>query len=1139
MSRLQMIPRIQFPSRPVARRVECLWLCNLSHHLISHLGLLGLLLFGLVTPVPAQERVSFNRDIRPILSDRCFICHGPDALAREADLRFDQEDSAKSPRGGGPHAAIVPGDPESSEMLVRMLESDPDLQMPPPDSNLSVSDREIQLVKRWIEEGAAWEKHWSLIAPSPPEVPSVSDASWPVNSIDQFILKRLESSGLKPSRPATREHWLRRVSFDLTGLPPTIEQMDEFLADNASDARAKVVDRLLKSVAYGERMALEWLDVSRYGDTDGLFEDHPRDIYPWRDWVIEAFNSNLPYSDFIKWQLAGDLLPEPTIDQRVATGFLRHNPTSNEGGIIDEDYRVKYLVDRVNTTATAMMGLTLECAQCHDHKYDPMTQREYYQFAGFFNSLVGNGNTKGAAAPTLRRYDTEQSKRILKISELLSKLDTELKSTPKALSTEFDQWVAELEEPVRWIDPAIEVNKDFDQSKGWLVAKSVKPKSEEVNSDRPTMKGRYVRLEMPKDHDGFLTISEVQVFSAGVNIARTGKATQSSIGYNSPASKAIDGNHNGSFASCSCTNSERNAWWEIDLGDEFPIDSVAVWNRTDCCPERLDHLSIQVLDEKRQASGNRTIHQAEPRNALPIDAMDTESEARTFIIDLILADAYQASERLSALQVESQSPLVAELAGLELIADKDGSQSKEVPFHGDKNLKFMGEPLVIGLESPVSVKGVYALRVKLSTNDFKGLRFKTTTNSTAALRGSLPKDRNARLNHFREQWSGFSDLRIQKQGLLEERKAIDAQAPLTMIASDMSSPRENYLLKRGEYDNRGEIIPTAAPASVMAFSDDLPRTRLGLAKWLVDSKHPLTARVAVNRYWQMLFGRGIVKTSEDFGTQGATPSHQDLLDFLAIDFMESGWDVKHLLKKIVLSATYGQASHQSLDLHGMDPENALLSRGSRRRLPAEFVRDHALSISGLLTQRLGGPGVHPYQPAELFGPNAIGSSRAKFTQSSGADLYRRSLYTYWKRQIPAANMRILGADGRTTCRTRRERTNTPLQALVLLNDPQFVEAARAFAERIVNEGGESPEDRLRFGFRLATSRSIDEAELSILAGEYQDRLKEFRADQERAKSYLAGGGEHQPDGKINVSELAAYAAVCSLIINLDETITTN
>lgn len=741
--------------------------------------------------------MSFNEYIRPILSDRCYACHGPDSASRKAGLRLDQEAEAKAALEEGGMIPITPGKPTQSAILHRMTSTDPDVVMPPPEAKNSVSEDEIALIRQWIEEGATWERHWSFISPDKEST----------GQIDDFIQARLQAVDLKPSKRASREHLLRRLSFDLTGLAPTLAEMDQFLAENHETAWPKAVDRLLKSPAFGERVALEWLDTARYGDTDGLFEDHPRSIYLWRDWVVQAFNENLPYDKFLTWQLAGDLLPEPRNDQKLATGFLRNNATSNEGGLIDEDYRIKYLIDRINTTSTAFLGLTMECAQCHDHKFDPMTQREYYQFGGFFNNLIGKGNTKGATDPVLRLSTPEKDKRLI----------------------EIDQAVSALGKP-----------------------------------------------------------------------------------------------------------------------------------------------------------------------------------------------------------------------------EKDSPEHKKL------------------------------------------------------------------------------------EALKKEKREIEGTIPKSMIAADAEKPRPMHILLRGEYDKPGEEVTAAAPASILPFDESLPKNRLGLAQWMTDSNNPLTARVAVNRYWQMLFGTGLVKTSEDFGTQGDRPSHPQLLDHLAAIFVESGWDIKALIRQIVTSSTYQQSSIRPI-VNDTDPDNRLLARAPRRRLDAEFIRDHALAVSDLFANKPGGPGVHPYQPAELFGRNAIGAAGAKFTQATGEDLYRRSLYTYWKRQIPAANMRLLGANGRIACRTRRQQTNTPLQALVLLNDVQFTEAARVLAERMMQEGGDHLEARISFAFRLATSRKITSNELAILKAEFNDRYREFKANEEMTARYLTGG-ERKPNEALALAELASYAAVASMILNLDESI---
>lgn len=1078
------------------------------------------ILLCLTLTAPAADPVSFNDAIRPILADRCFACHGPDSAQRQADLRLDEEADARR--------TIEPGKPEESELLLRLSSDDSDYQMPPPESKLSVSAAEVELIRRWIEQGANWEQHWAFTPPVAPPVPQPSQADWPINAIDHFVLNRLDTAELRPSPMASKEHWLRRVTFDLTGLPPTLAEIDQFLADSSPASYERVVDRLLRSPAFGERMATEWLDVSRYGDTDGLFEDHPRSIYPWRDWVVEAFNSNLPYDEFLTWQLAGDLLPDATIQQRIATGFLRNNPTSNEGGIIDEDYRIKYLVDRVNTTATAMLGLTLECAQCHDHKYDPMTQREYYQFAGFFNSLVGNGNTKGATAPVLRNYSGAQRQRMEELDREVAALNQMLQSTPEQFTHDYQAWLKQLEAPVTWRSPEVSVDAEDSQvdDDGWI---RLKPAPTPDKPDRPTMPGRFVRVALPPGKTGFLTLSEVEVFAGGVNIARQGRATQSSVGYSSPATKAIDGNRNGSFGSCSCTNEEKDAWWEIDLGKLQPIESVAVWNRTDCCPERLDQVSIRILDADRKIVAERVLGKAASRNALPKDADDGNAEKREFIVTL----RGDAASTITALQWESRGPTEVDIQSVHVVA---GDQRRPVDLLGKAKRTLAGEPAIIAFKQSQAIRPAEAVEIKLATTNVAGLRIQCSDNPTIAERASVPKEADKRAQYFRDRWEGFAEEREQLKQRMAERKKIENAAPLTMVAADMPTPRDTFVLMRGEYDRKGDKVSPAALASIMPYPAELPANRIGLASWVTSPDHPLTARVAVNRYWQMMFGVGLVKTSEDFGTQGERPSHPQLLDYLATDFVQSGWDVKRLIRQIALSATYRQSTARTAAIGKLDPENRLLSHMTRRRLPAEFIRDHALATSGLLNPQRGGPGVHPYQPAELFGRNAIGSANAKFTQSTGEDLYRRSLYTYWKRQIPAANLRILGADGRTKCRMRREKTNTPLQALVLLNDPQFVEAARALAVRSMQHGGASPDARLAYAFRLATSRRVQPRELTILREEFEARLREFQADAALTTSYLNGGGEYRASADLPPAELAAYAAVCSLILNLDESI---
>ena len=1062
----------------------------------------------LTCPIPAAETISFNRDIRPLLADRCFSCHGPDSASRKAGLRLDREQSAKAANDG--MTPIVPGNPAASAIIRRMTHSDRDELMPPPESKISMSDAEIALLRTWIEQGAQWERHWAFIAPTKSGIASNKPAKW----IDHFIQRRLEKEGLNPSPPANPAHLLRRVSFDLTGLPPTLKELDAFLSDPSDAAFREAVDRLLASSAFGERMALEWLDVARYGDTDGLFEDHPRSIYPWRDWVVRAFNNDLSYRDFIAWQIAGDLLPDATEDQKLATGFLRNNVTSNEGGIIDEDYRIKYVVDRVNTTATAFLGLTLECAQCHDHKYDPMSQREYYEFSGFFNSLKGRGNTKGSTDPILKLQTPKNKARLAAIANELKNLAKAERVTSPKLLANLDEWRTTLHEPVDWK----------------LAHKAPVQKNTAKSYPESKTKARFVRLELPAGQVGFMTISEVEIHSGGSNIARSGKATQSSVGYRSPANKAIDGNNDGRFASCSCTNNEKDAWWEIDLGAEFPIDHILVFNRNDCCPERLDKVSVKVLSDDRTELIAFNTGDAPFRSAFTVNthAPAPVDKAPTRTITLT------STNQIAALQFSA--PNAGSIRSLKLQIIGKG-RPRPVKLAKDPKLAIAPDkPAIAGLESPLKLAKGEKLQLTV-TGSLCDVSI--TSDQTATLRGNLSSDRDKQLDYYRTIWPGFADLRKKRASLTEEQKKITAQEKITMIASDNAKMRPTYMLNRGEYDNRGEEVKPGALGSIFPYSKNLPANRLGLAKWLTDPKNPLTARVVVNRYWQMIFGIGLVKTSEDFGTQGDRPSHPELLDTLTVDFVESGWDVKRLLRNIVTSQTYRQSSRRSPGLAKRDPENRFLARGSRRRLKAEFLRDHALSTSGLLVRKIGGPGVNPYQPAVLFGRNAIGSSGAKFTQGRGDDLYRRSLYTYWKRQIPAANIRILGADGRTTCRTRREVTNTPLQAFVMLNDPQFVEAARMLGQRAMKKGGSSARDRISHAFRLATSRHINERELKILLAEFEDRLYEFKTNAEVAKQYLNGGGEKPIDPSLAPAEAASYAAIASLILNLDESLSSN
>ncbi|WP_242116979.1 PSD1 and planctomycete cytochrome C domain-containing protein [Aestuariivivens sediminicola] len=727
--------------------------------------------------VKLPETIDYIFHVKPILSDRCYLCHGPDEGTREAGLRLDTKEGAYAAIGEHlDRYAIVPGDIEASRLVYKINTQDPEQVMPPPSSNLSLSEYEKQILTKWIEQGAVWKDHWSFIPPEKKDLPNVSDTNWPSNGIDYFILKKLEEQGLQPSEKASKEKLIRKVYFDITGLPPTLKDIDAFLSDPDENAYEKVVDKLLGSKAYGERMASNWLDIARYADTHGYQDDLERIMWPWRDWVIHAFNKNLPYDEFIRWQLAGDLLPDATLEQIVASGFNRNHKITQEGGVIDEEYRVEYVVDRTITTSTAILGLTMECARCHDHKYDPISQKEFYSMYGFFNMV----NEKG----------------------------------------------------------------------------------------------------------------------------------------------------------------------RIEYG-EIPEPNV-------------------------------------------------------------------------------------------LITDKEI----------DEHLRFINKP------------------------------------------DSIP------------------DIKL-------------------MVMEDGAPDRQTFILKRGQYDAPTEEVDLGTPETILPFSETFPKNRLGLVQWLFDEDNPLTARVAVNRLWQQIFGIGIVSTVDDFGNQGALPTHPELLDWLAVTFRENGWDMKQMIKMMVMSSTYQQSSKASPKLLEIDPDNLLLARSSRNRLTAEMVRDNALRISGLLVNKIGGPSVKPYQPEGLWAETTSGQGLTKYIMDSGESQYRRSLYTFWKRTVPPPAMITFDAATRDMCSVKRQKTSTPLQALVMLNDPQLIEASEHLAQDVLNEESYDDEERVKTIFRKITSRFPDQDETMTLL-EYLESSKENYSNSTEASS--------NPDNELKDKELYALTTLTSLIFNLDEAI---
>jgi hypothetical protein len=821
------------------------------------------------------ERVNFTRDIRPILSDACYECHGPSAKDRKAELRLDIRAEALAERDGNP--AIVAGDPLASALMQRISSTDAEERMPPADAARQLTAEEIRKIRAWIEQGADWENLWSLTPVEQTPLPAVIKTAWPRNGLDYFVLQRLEESGLQPSPEADRATLIRRLTLDLTGLPPTLEEIDAFLGDTNPDAYEKLVKRLLTSPHYGERMSLEWLDAARFADTHGYHVDSQREMWRWRDWVINAFNRNMPFDRFTVEQLAGDLLPEPTESSRIASGFNRNHGINFEGGAFAEEFRVEYVVDRVHTTATVFMGLTMKCARCHDHKFDPISQRDYYRFFAFFNSVPERGidGHKGNAVPLMRFPSADQKARLAELNEVFAQQEKALHAHSEAARASASAWAT--------------------------------ARRKELLSDKPPEK-------------------------------------------------------------------------------ELAVDTI-----------------LRTAEQDRTKEQTQNLHDFFLKN---IDKTYPD-----------LADARKKAER--------------------------------------------------------------------KRDDFE------TSISSA------------------------------------------------MVMRDSSKMRPTYLLERGLFDQHGEEVSAGLPEALPDLPADAPKNRLGLARWLVAADHPLTARVTVNRFWQSIFGTGIVKTAENFGSQGDLPSHPQLLDWLAAQFVQSGWNVKDFHRLLVTSATYRQSSRVAPELLQRDPENRLLARGPRFRLPAETIRDSALATSGLLVGTIGGPSVRPYQPEGLweevsFGIKTYGAQ--EYEQDHGEALYRRSMYTFWKRSCPPPSLATFDAPDREICTVRRERTNTPLQALVLLNDPIYVEAARSLAQRVMREGGDSNSERAAHAFRMVTGRRPTAAESAVLLEELQERLIEFKQNREAATRLLAIG-ESKADASLEVRELAAWTMVARLILNLDEAIT--
>ncbi|MBN8821012.1 MULTISPECIES: DUF1553 domain-containing protein [unclassified Spirosoma] len=1032
------------------------------------------------------ETVDYNLHVKPILSDKCFFCHGPDKNSQKAGLELATREGALAAlkKAKGKHA-IVPGDLANSEVYHRIITTDEHEMMPPKASNRVLSDYEKAILVKWIEQGAEYKPHWALIKPRQSELPTVSNTRWPKNPIDYFILQKLDEKGLKPSPEADKETLLRRVTLDLTGLPPTLNEIDAFLADNSPNAYEKVVDRLLKSPHYGEKMAVDWLDLARYADTHGYTVDRYRPMWPWRDWVIQAFNRNQSFSQFLTWQLAGDLLPhrnnDPTSrEQRLATAFNRNHSQNMEGGIINEEFRVEYVADRTNTLGTAMLGLTVECARCHDHKFDPISQKDYYSLFAFFNNVDEIGQISwddATPVPTMLLSDKKQD-------SLLAFIDTRIKtaeqSLNKTIATEkqsLTTWKTDNHNTVTF-DPrkGLQARFTFDKLVNGQFISEVSPVDKGTVVDPVLAAGKFGQA-FQSNGDDILNLGKVgifnraQPFSIGVWVNIPNGLNKGVILHKGQGD--ILYNFRGYFLNI------RDGKAELRMAHTWPYNSINRVSQQSLPKQKWIHLTM-TYDGSSKANGLKLY-------------LDGREMAMTTERDNLYKDITFARS------------LSKDQPGLQVGADMRGT--------GIKN-GLVDELVVYNRELTAPEVALLA----------------QSSGSSSPLSTTV-SDPNALLTYYLANVSvPYQQQRETIQQLRTERNRQVEAVPELMVMEEMKTPRPTYLLKRGVYDAHGERVRPDVPASILPFPANFPRNRLGLAQWLLHPDNPLTARVVVNRYWQTYFGTGLQKSSNNFGNQGGLPSHPELLDWLAINFREYNWNMKAMQKLIVMSATYRQSSRTTKESLRQDPENIWLSRGPMSRLTAEMVRDNALAASGLLSAKIGGPSVKPYQPEGLWAVN-----NTTYEQDKGESLYRRSLYTFWRRTNPPPSMNTFDAPSRSYCVVQRQKTSTPLQALVLLNDPQFVEAAKVVAERSFTRSTSLPE-RLTNLFRLLTSRKPIPTEMAILTRLYEQEYQKFKKNPPKMNGWLQAG-EYKLTGNTDKPALAAGAVVASTVMNSEAFIT--
>ena len=1011
-----------------------------------------LLPFAFAFPLRAEGTLEYNRDIRPILVENCFACHGPDSAARKGDLRLDHREPAIE------SGAITPGDPAASDLIARINTANPKEVMPPPSLHKTLTTRQKDILKRWIGAGAEYQLHWSLIPPARQEPPRVKEEAWVRNSIDRFILTRLEEQGLRPAPEADRRSLARRLSLDLTGLPPAPADVEAFVKDTNADAYGKFVDRLLESPHWGEHRARYWLDAARYADTHGYHFDNFREMWTYRDWVINAFNRNISFDRFTIEQLAGDLLPNRTLEHQIASGFNRCNMTTNEGGTIPEENLVNYTRDRTETVSQVWLGLTANCAVCHDHKFDPLTQREFYEMAAFFNNTTQSamdGNVKDTP-PAVFVPDAKDRDRWAALPAELAASKKSIEARTTAARSDFEKWLSgQNRDSLAGLIPAKELRLSLPLS----------PRTEEsARSGQHQARSAFESLD-----SGDFDRKDSFSFGAWIKVPRAGL-------YGSVIARMDDEHDYRGW----------DLWIENNkvathLVNKWPDDALKVVSRSEIPLNTWTHVFV-TYDGSSQAAGVKIYIDGELQ-ATDIAANQLNNTIRTSVPFKV--GQRQTGARLDDVSI-SEVRIHRQVLSPEAIADLVGAS---------RALSLLGRPA--------------SERARQETNQLLSWWLRTRDPSAKGLQARY-------------------------RALEQEETAIRARGSVAHVMQERTEPPMAYVLYRGEYDKHRAQVKPDTPDVLPPMPGDLPRNRLGLARWLLRPEQPLTARVTVNRFWQEVFGAGLVRTTGDFGVSGELPSHPELLDWLALEFRDSGWDVKKFFKLLVTSAAYRQSAVATPEKVEKDPQNRLLSRGPRFRMDAEMVRDYALAAGNLLVARVGGPSVKPYQPDGVWDAVAMPESDTRiYRRDQGEGLYRRSLYTFWKRSAPPASLEVFNAPSREVCTVRRERTNTPLQALVTLNDPQFVEAARGLAQLALAKAGETHENRIDFMARRLLARPLRPEELVVVRASVERLIAFYQSHPEDATKLIAVGELKAIPGQEPVM-VAAWTMLANELMNVDE-----